>query len=309
MSSCTLFGGDHCEIKQKYTEGSSWSGEEVEVIVWFGTADVSESVEEHMQLAIPYAFGCQTTSKGMFKEQYADGIMGLMAEASIVAAYAKAQAIPRNAFSLCLTQEGGHLSLGGSLPTQHHQQAMRTTPITREHGWYSVQLVSLLVGDIVVAAEDTHPSLLKYLNGAKGCILDSGTTDTYLPSSIAKTLGAAVRKWTGGLTDFSNRLRRKDYTHVDFQQLPEITFVLANNVSMSMTPNNYMEGVPLKKDGTALEWEGTRSLTNRVYLEDSEGTVLGANAMFGYDILFDAHGHQVGIAKADCMATVHSSIS
>jgi hypothetical protein len=152
ISSCSLFGSNDCEITQKYTEGSSWSAHEVEDFVWFGTADVAESVEEHMQLAIPYAFGCQTASKGLFKKQYADGIMGLARhETSIVAAYARAQAISRNAFSLCLTQEGGHLSLGGrSLHVQHHQQAMRTTPITREHGWYSVQLVSLLMGDLVV---------------------------------------------------------------------------------------------------------------------------------------------------------------
>jgi len=152
-----------------------------------------------MQLAIPYAFGCQTSSKGLFKKQHADGILGLARhETSIIAAYTKARAIPRNAFGLCLTPDGGHLSLGGSLPTQHHFQPMRMTPTTREHGWYSVQVVTLLVGDIVVASSDTGLSLLKAVNSGKGCLLDSGTTDTYLPASLAKAFGKAALAWTNG---------------------------------------------------------------------------------------------------------------
>jgi len=121
-----------------------------------------------------------------------------------------------------------------------------------------------------------------------------------------------VDKW---LTEFSNKGRKKAYTFQDFQQLPEITFVMANNVTLIMHAENYMEGVPFFNEndtgftGTVQAWTGTKSLANRVYLEESEGAVLGANAMFGYDILFDAQGCQIGIAKADCTATVHSTIS
>jgi hypothetical protein len=311
IATCSMFG-DQCEISQKYTEGSSWSASEVEDIVWFGTSSVLESIEDHMQLAIPYAFGCQTSSKGLFKKQYADGILGLARhETSIIAAYTKAGAIPRNAFGLCLTPNGGHLSLGGTMPTQHHIQPMRMTPITRENGWYSVQVVTLLVGDTVVASSDTGLSLLKAVNAGKGCLLDSGTTDTYLPASLAKAFGKAALAWTNGLTDFSSKARKKAYSFQDFQQLPEITFVMANNVTLTMHAENYMEGVPFfdGDTGTVQPWAGTKSLANRVYLEEAEGAVLGANAMFGYDILFDAQGHQIGIAKADCAATVASTIS
>jgi hypothetical protein len=113
------------------------------------------------------------------------------------------------------------------------------------------------------------------------------------------------------LTDFSSKARKKAYSFQDFQQLPEITFVMANNVTLTMHAENYMEGVPFfdGDTGTVQPWAGTKSLANRVYLEEAEGAVLGANAMFGYDILFDAQGHQIGIAKADCAATVASTIS
>ena len=311
ISTCSLFG-EQCELSQKYTEGSSWSASEVEDLVWLGTPDVLESVEDHMQLAVPFAFGCQTSSRGLFKKQYADGILGLARhDTSIVSAYYQAGAILRNAFSLCMTREGGHMSVGGSLPKKHHLQPMQMTPITREHGWYSVEVDAIYVGDIMVADKNTKKgSLMKAVNSGKGCILDSGTTDTYLPSSLSKAFEAAVHNWTGGLTDFSRRLRVKIYTFAQFQALPEITFVLANNATISIHPNNYMEGV-LFQDGTeeVQSWKGTKQLTNRIYLEDKEGAVLGANALLGHDILYDVQGHQIGIAKAECSEPVHSLFS
>lgn len=307
ISTCSLFG-DQCEISQKYTEGSSWTANEVEDIVWLGTGNVVESIEEHMQLAVPYAFGCQTSIKGLFQKQYADGILGLARhETSIVAAYHKAGAIPHNAFSLCLTSEAGHISLGGSMPQEYHKENMQITPITHEHGWYSVQVMNVFVGEIEVGAK--FPSLLKKINAGKGCILDSGTTDTYLPSSMAKEFGAAARTWTGGLTDFSEASRHNEYTFTDFLLLPEITFILRNNVTLSVKPKNYMEGVPLDAHDKVQEWKGRKRLTNRVYLEEEQGAVLGANAMFGYDILYDSENHRIGIAQADCTATIQSVFS
>jgi hypothetical protein len=309
ISTCSLYG-EQCIISQKYTEGSSWSANEVEDMVWLGTSDVVESIENHMQLAIPYAFGCQTSIKGLFQKQYADGILGLARhETSLVAAYHKADVIRQNAFSLCLTLDAGYLSLGGSMPTQHHHEAMRMTPITREHGWYSVEITRILVGAIEVTSSETHVSLLKTVNSGKGCILDSGTTDTYLPASLAKKFGKAAMLWTDGLTDFSERSQQKKYSFAEFERLPELSFIMANNVTLTMQPRNYMEGITLDFSGQVQGWNGTKSLTNRVYLEETEGAVLGANAMFGYDILFDAQNHKVGIAKADCAATVHSTVA
>ena len=115
--------------------------------------------------------------------------------------------------------------------------------------------------------------------------------------------------WTDGLTDFSEKKRQKKYTFSDFQRLPTITFLLSNDVELNLKPKYYMEGVPLDSTGEPESWKGSKTLINRVYLEEAEGSVLGANAMFGYDILFDAERHQVGIAAADCHATARSSLT
>lgn len=76
VSKCSDFQ-DRCVISQKYMEGSSWTAFETEDLVWLGSSDHQEAVEEYMKLAVPYAFGCQTTEKGLFRKQYADGIFGL----------------------------------------------------------------------------------------------------------------------------------------------------------------------------------------------------------------------------------------
>jgi hypothetical protein len=393
ISTCSLYS-DQCVMTQKYTEGSSWNAHEVQDLIWLGTPLVEESIESYMgQLAVPYTFGCQTGAKGLFRKQYADGILGLARhdDTSLVTAMYHAQAIPRNAFSLCLTRTGGHLTLGGPLSSllslepqpqtktgPHLLESMRLTPITREHGWYSIQLVKLQVGEITIAMDydyynhqhngTTTTSItteikevessvkrlrhaMKVLSRGKGLILDSGMTDTYLPSLLDQSFAQAVSVLTSGMTGLlSNKERTRSYTYQEFQKLPDVTFVFANEVTIVMSPTSYMEGAETQLDQRHLHpslqqqqfaegeggngqqdpgvwhsppqnekttttqwqedrrqqqqeqipWKGTKTLTCRIYCTESEGAVLGANAMFGYDILFDAQGHQVGIAKANC---------
>jgi hypothetical protein len=137
----------------------------------------------------------------------------------------------------------------------------------------------------------------------KGTILDSGTTDTYLPKAIAKAFAAAWALYTR--VTLSNRTLR--FTHAEFETLPSVTFLFSNNVTMTIEPLSYMEGVPLEDDESirkVVPWEGSIELTNRIYLDEPEGAVLGANAMFGYDVLFDAQGKRIGFAKADCFSAL-----
>jgi hypothetical protein len=310
ISSCSLFG-DQCTFSQKYTEGSSWTAMEVEDMVWMGTPDVVESLEYHMgMLAIPYPFGCQTSNKGLFRKQYGDGILGLsIHDSSLIRALYLERLIPRNAFSLCFTHESGYLSLGGTLPAHtHHTDTMTMTPITREHGYYSVEVVSLSIGDTLVISADINGDLLEDMNSGKGCIFDSGTTDSFFPSSIRKVVSAVVMEQTRMLTDFSPAMRRHVYTYSAFQRLPTLTIGFTNNASLTILPDHYMEGVPIDPStGRAEAWDKSIALTNRIYLDEATGTVLGANAMYGHDILFDVQGHQIGIAPANCHSSIISS--
>ena len=69
-----------------------------------------------------------------------------------------------------------------------------------------------------------------------------------------------------------------------------------------------MEGVPLNAEtGDILPWKDTKRLTNRLYFEERKGSVLGQNAFFGYEVLFDAgdlesENARIGIVRSDCHA-------
>jgi hypothetical protein len=298
VSKCSDFA-DRCIISQKYTEGSSWTAYETEDLVWLGSSDRDESIEEYMKLAVPYAFGCQTNEKGLFRKQYADGILGLAIHpTSLIRSLYEAQSISRESFSLCLTRAGGSLSVGGIASDERHLEDMKFSPISRDHGWFALQVWDVLVGGISVASGNS--TALEAFHGGKGTILDSGTTDTYLPQAVAEKFSAT---WMS-LTGLSFKKRKKRYSWTEFLTLPAISFVFAGNVTLTMEPSSYMEGVP-----TTPDWRGTKELVNRVYLDEPEGAVLGANTMFGHDILFDTQGQRVGLARADCEMEINGVIA
>jgi hypothetical protein len=246
-----------------------------------------------MHLAVPYTFGCQTLERGLFEKQYADGILGLAPhETSIIYKMFTVGAIPRNAFALCFSRLGGHLSLGGT-PTHHHLEPMRYSNITQNQGWYTLAVEQVTVGDMIIVNENNSHVFAE----GRGTILDSGTTDTFLPLAIADSLANAWRKWSG--LEYSNQARF--YSVQEFDLLPDISFILSGNVTLIMTPESYMEGVP-----DTVPWRGKRELTNRIYADEAIGAVLGANAMFGYDILFDVQDQRIGLARADCSLDMSS---
>jgi len=307
LSTC-LNADQKCHLKQRYTEGSSWSAYELEDLVWFGNSNLEESTDSFMRLAVPYSFGCQIEETGLFKDQYADGILGLAKhETSLIQAMYDAGSIRNNAFSLCFTRTGGSLSLGGSY-AQQHREPMRFSPLATTgsgKNMYSVNVVEVRVGDICIACmstDHTIPEELNIFSSGKGTILDSGTTDTYLPQMLEEPFRKAWKEASG--MRFSKR-NHESYTYEAFQRLPRITFVLEgmqedNNVVHVVEPVAYMEDVPTDANGNVIPWSGTAALTNRIYLEEQQGAVLGANAMLGYDVLFDIGGKRVGIARADC---------
>lgn len=333
MSTCN---NNTCQFVQRYTEGSRIQAYEITDIMWLGTRDVLESMADpkYINTAVPFVFGCQTSEEGLFRSQYADGIFGTaMHQTTLIAAMYEAGAIPRHAFSLCLNYEGGTLSLGGtdltlrnestpslsdtgngtSLPSltgPYHLESMKYAPLAKNHGWYAVGVVSVHVGDILITTSETF---LAAFNDMKGTIIDSGTTDSYLPKVIARPFVKAWENITGFV--HSNKLER--YTYSKFLKLPNITITVDGvdgaHIRWSAIPTNYMEEMVLKrrKPGEKIAqqirrvditkpWNGGKSFTNRIYLDEPKGCVLGGNFMADHDILFDITNKRIGIAHAEC---------
>jgi hypothetical protein len=285
--------GDACLILQKYTEGSTWKATEVNDIVALGAGALPLTEVVLSASTTAFSFGCQTEVTGLFRQQYADGILGLERTAySLIQTMKDQGVVDRASFSICLHAAGGWLAVGGA-QTDRHATDMRWTavPLAEMHAWHSVVVEQVWLGDVLVADNVTAPGVMESFHLAKGTILDSGTTDTYLPARL-RTLWEPLWEQQTGI---SWRQRTRMYTHAEYQRLPEIHLMLQGNVTLTISPEFYMEGaVP------ASPWRGQIQLTNRVYTDENIGAVLGLNAMMGYDIYYDGEGQRIGIAKADC---------
>jgi len=56
----------------------------------------------------------------------------------------------------------------------------------------------------------------------------------------------------------------------------------------------------IKRVDITKPWEGTKSFTNRIYVDEPNGCVVGGNWMADHDVLFDVQGKRIGIARAEC---------
>jgi hypothetical protein len=176
-----------------------------------------------------------------------------------------------------------------------------------------------------------NPNLLKLdldietLNSA-GIIIDSGTTDTYLPSFMNKDFLKAFKEIYG--TPYETVVKSTNADEINMEELPTIIIQLKKS------------SVELEDDGDAYEGDDyedkfefskeygragsyyddsspediiieipphhyltkkNRKFQERIHIDDEEGYgILGANTMFGYDILFDMDNSRVGFALSDC---------
>lgn len=278
-------------------------GYEMEDITWLGTQNVEQSIKMYMHMAVPMTFGCQTSEKGLIATQFADGIMGLSNRVdNIITKMYHAGSIPNHAFSLCLTRSNGVLSMGGTSSLSNnseqyidrgiqrpiHLEEMRTVPISKHHGYYSIQIVDFHVGNFTIASTD---QIISIFNNGKGTIVDSGTTDTYLPKQIAKKFQNA---WLQ-INKKPHSNSRSRYTYAEYNKLPNITLTLENGYRWTIQPDQYMEDT-----NSSLDWNQSKEFYNRIYLDEPNGAVLGANAMFNHDILFDLENKMIGVAASNC---------
>lgn len=317
-----------CTLKQHYTEGSAWSAYEVTDVVTLagsrlygnsnGTAAATASIGESSRVDADYeeslfiatslaTFGVHTTVSGLFAQQYADGILGLEHSSfSFLSSFGESSGI----FSLCLATSGGSLGLNGAL-TEHHRVPMRYTPMVppeerqrqqaKAAGLYAITVERVELGDVCLTCIDiaskngtsARGTNKKLLRSFRDTILDSGTTDTYLPKRLYSVFAAAWKKETNGRR-YSNEV--EIYSR-GISSLPTLTIVLANNVSLAIPPEQYMEAEQQPRSKSLLR---SKRWTNRIYVNEAQGAVLGINAMLGHDVLLDWENQRIGIAPADC---------
>lgn len=302
IDSSTCFGS-RCEFNQRYMEGSSFKAYEMEDIVWIGSDNMVDSIEQHMQFSVPFSFGCLLSETGLFKTQHADGIMGLAkSDISFINELYHSGSIIHHGFSICMTRYNGYLSIGGtpfSYPSMYHLEPMTFIPSisdnTKNDAFYRVGVTEVKLGNVKIT---TKNSLIAF-NRHKGTIIDSGTSDTYLPLLVSAKF-KAIWAW---LTGFQHSNSMRSFTYKEFNALPDVVITLSSGYEWIVEPKAYMEESQGLRDpkwqiDTIEPWEGTLVFSNRIYLNEEKGCVLGANAMSGHDILFEQN--RIGIARANC---------
>ncbi|EWM27330.1 Peptidase aspartic [Nannochloropsis gaditana] len=281
-SECKFSGhckDNKCSISLAYAEGSRWDAYEVRDTLFLGGESPQAPVRGGQDLSMPFVFGCQTYETGLFRTQLENGIMGLsFQDLTIVPRLREAGKIDATVFSLCFTEDGGSMRIGG-YETEHHTKPLQWVPLTKPTGWYTVTLKDIKIGNTSIGVD---PNLF---NAGQGTIVDSGTTDTYLPRSVASAFQRVFQDVAG--IAYSSRSMRLSPS--EMEALPPLVFVLDNGVEVPMPRENYLECL-----------ENGASCAGSVFLDNGSGAVLGANFMRGQDVVFNLDDKQIGFAPASC---------
>ncbi|ETV74519.1 hypothetical protein, variant [Aphanomyces astaci] len=281
---------DQCHISQSYTEGSSWNAVVVEDNVWLGDAVDHPSRRFNESFGTRYMFGCQKRETGLFISQVADGIMGVAnTENNLIRKLHAEHKVDTSAFALCFAPQGGTMAIG-TLSTAHHSTDVQYAAVTSSHnGWYGVTVIALTFGGTNL------PIDASFMGAGRNVIVDSGTTDSYLPSAYAdawndlffKTTGHKYAAEGGGCDDTT-------YPDDVVQAMPafDITMLGATTGQMVVLSIPATQLLPADDNG--------RRCGSLYFTEKSGGGVLGANFMMHHEFVFDPDAKRVGFSKAQC---------
>ncbi|KAG7401058.1 hypothetical protein PHYBOEH_003253 [Phytophthora boehmeriae] len=279
-----------CGISQSYMEGSSWKASVVEDVVYLGGDSSFTDEKMRNQYGTHFQFGCQSSETGLFVTQVADGIMGLSnTNNHIVAKLYRENKISNNLFSLCFAEKGGTMSVGDPNTLAHRGEISYAKVIT-DHSkghFYSVQMKDIRIGGKSIKADETAYTRGHY-------IVDSGTTDSYLPRAVKTEFLQLFKEVTG--RDYQDGSTCTAFSKEDVKSLPTLQYVMeaygeeGGEIILEVPPEQYL-----------LATNNGNSFCGGIHLSENSGGVIGANIMTDRDVIFDLGNQRVGFVDADCM--------
>lgn len=299
----------HCEISQSYAEGSSWQAFKVRDKLWVGGINPT-LLPKADSYSVDFEFGCQTSATGLFVTQLADGIMGMSNGPDTLPMQLKAKQVTQSSiFALCFRIGGGIMTLGGVDQRIHTKRSVSYAAMVDNgrFGWYSVNVRNVLLRPPAALHAVEHPISpnTTYLAGGAGsAIVDSGTTDTYLPSSVAAAFAASFKEVTGGLVFTAKNWK---LSKADLAKLPIIVFRLQAVGAAAAADAKNSATAPGTTIDVLMPWSNyldkvEEGLYNvRIgFTEERGAVVLGSNFMTGYNVIFDSAETRVGFAPSSC---------
>ncbi len=272
-----------CLFKQRYQEGSDWKAFQVMDKVFMGEESV-DSTSKPLD-AIDFTFGCIYSETFLFKQQLADGIMGMDAESgTFMDALVKSGAIKQHVFSICLHTDGGTMVLGGGKPLLWHKPNSMAYARLSPSNFFTIEVIGISLGSQKIG-------VTKFNTGIKSfkAIVDTGTTDTFLPKHF---LSEFQKLWKAEVYldyDTSHTLILSDEK---VATLPSITITIkgenGDDINIEMAPDSYLGKV-----------QGGYSMG--IFFSDTyQSSILGANFLLNYDVFFDVQNSRIGFAAANC---------
>jgi len=349
------FNQDTCHVRSSYVEGSSWTGSEVQDYIYPGgphdealnvvdkspendddDAFSGANPENAVKYRFPLKFTCMESNDSAFKDQLADGIMGLgLKKASFWRQMYNEGAIEKQQFSMCLrkhpftpltarTRAVGVLTLGGVDDRLQSSDMIFMDYTDSNNGLYNVHIRRIYVhpsGGQRLAGDspdvdlsrggtflvDTDESIIEY-----PVVLDSGTTDTILPADLKPALDQIWEQMmsmpfpTEPISISPEELRGWPTIIFQMKGSPYVTS------TFDLTKRNGKAGILDEQhpDDVLVAFPPSHYMmldpTTKEYLprlkmhDDYGGSILGQNFMRGHNILFDVDNRQIGIAESDC---------
>ncbi|KAL7687324.1 putative aspartic peptidase A1 family, aspartic peptidase domain superfamily, xylanase inhibitor [Plasmopara halstedii] len=285
-SECKL-QSDTCKFSQSYLEGSTWKATVVEDIVYLGGDSSFHDVSMRNHYGTHFQFGCQNAETGLFVTQVADGIMGLSnADNHIVAKLHRENKIPNNLFSLCFTENGGSMAIGEPFKSAHRGSIdyVKLLADRSTTHFYNVNMKDIRINNVSIQAKEEAYTRGHY-------IIDSGTTDSYLPLTLKNEFLKVFQEVSG--REYQSGDKCKSFTITDLASLPTIQLVMEaygddkTDVILNVPPEQYL-------------FATNGAYCGNLYLSENSGGVIGANLMMGRDVIFDLGNQRVGFVDADC---------
>lgn len=313
-----------CQFTKSYAEGSSLYGFLAEDYIRFKNSKATTDPKLRRynslltkDLRLKAEFGCTTKETGLFKEQYADGIIGLDSASTLIKSIEIENSSKSNqkvfSFGLCFHQNGGIMSVdlrNKSGPDEkivilnkniHSYQEPVIVPYSDNNNYYELKTVGFELGDRRITIS---PIMM---------MIDSGTTFSHFPTEHSNAIFAALnahcrknRRQCGDLarpnfnsnTCLELKLPDANFNSVDalLSSFPDIKILFANaNKPYVLLPKNYfyLEYNPRMA-------KNVHKVCMAIKGEEEGKIILGAFSMIDNYFYFDRKEKRVMMFKEDC---------